>query len=458
MGRTTVCVLVSLLAGCAGVTDSDITPDACEGALVDERVNVPLECDQLGYLVKEAGREGGTEIILAAGSYFIDGDLVLKNDVILRGEEPGDPPVLQVTGELTALNAKIQDVIIDGSLDARQTELKRVYAIKGTVEDVEGSKLEFERLWAYGEVDLSEVTAHKKLVVEGWGRFSGVNGETGSVMLLGDSTVFDSQIPELTIRPETAGRDRVDVVIQETGIHGTLIAHGGTSGTVYVHLEDSEAEGVRIDNGVRAAAVEVEVLRSTLDGGSPAVIDLVDADNFTLMVTNSLVHGSNKLLTTSSSGDGLAEDADLLLHNNVFVGGNITFEQSPECGVSSQTQLSIRNNVFVDVKLNITLLLDQTLEASHNVLVDAKCQTCETVAGDECTHSAPRVALAFEDTEGTLAVSDAGFMALDVQNPEQSDLTLAAGSPAIDAGVPEWSDPDGSRSDIGLFGGPDALD
>ena len=458
MNRTTVCVLVCLLAGCAGETDPDITPDACEGALVDERVNVPLECDELGYLVKEAGRVGGTEIILAAGSYFIDGDLALKNDVILRGEEPGNPPLLQVSGELTALNATLQDVIIDGTLDARQTVLKRVYATKGTVEDVVGSKLEFERLWAYGEVDLADVTAHKKFVVEGWGRFSGILGESGSMMLLGDSTVFESQVADLTVRPETDGRDRVDVVIQETSIHGTLTAHGGTSGTVYVHLEDSEAHGVRIDNDVRAAAVEVEVLRSVLDGASPAVIDLVEGDNFTLVVTNSLITGANKLLTTATSGEGLAEDADLSLHNNVFIGGNINFEQAPECGVSSQTQLNIRNNVFVDVKLNLTLLLDQTLEASHNLLVDTTCRTCETVAGDECTHSAPRVDLEFEGTEGTLVASDAGFTDLNLSNPVASDLTLAAGSPAIDAGVPEWSDPDGSRSDIGLFGGPDALE
>jgi hypothetical protein len=34
------------------------------------------------------------------------------------------------------------------------------------------------------------------------------------------------------------------------------------------------------------------------------------------------------------------------------------------------------------------------------------------------------------------------------------DLTLGAGSPMIDAGEPTWFDLDGSRSDVGLFGGP----
>ncbi|MDP2313548.1 MAG: hypothetical protein Q8P41_11630 [Pseudomonadota bacterium] len=35
-----------------------------------------------------------------------------------------------------------------------------------------------------------------------------------------------------------------------------------------------------------------------------------------------------------------------------------------------------------------------------------------------------------------------------------SDLTLDQGSPMIDAGEPTWFDPDGSRSDVGVFGGP----
>ncbi|GDX79930.1 hypothetical protein LBMAG42_17410 [Deltaproteobacteria bacterium] len=34
------------------------------------------------------------------------------------------------------------------------------------------------------------------------------------------------------------------------------------------------------------------------------------------------------------------------------------------------------------------------------------------------------------------------------------DLTLGAGSPLIDAGYPAWDDTDGSRSDIGRYGGP----
>lgn len=40
-------------------------------------------------------------------------------------------------------------------------------------------------------------------------------------------------------------------------------------------------------------------------------------------------------------------------------------------------------------------------------------------------------------------------------DPEAGDFTLSPGSPAIDAGPADMLDPDGSRADLGAFGGPD---
>ncbi|HID10896.1 MAG TPA: hypothetical protein EYP17_06305 [Candidatus Latescibacteria bacterium] len=41
-------------------------------------------------------------------------------------------------------------------------------------------------------------------------------------------------------------------------------------------------------------------------------------------------------------------------------------------------------------------------------------------------------------------------------NPEVGDFHLREGSPRIDGGNPdpEYNDPDGSRNDIGIYGGP----
>jgi hypothetical protein len=41
-------------------------------------------------------------------------------------------------------------------------------------------------------------------------------------------------------------------------------------------------------------------------------------------------------------------------------------------------------------------------------------------------------------------------------NPEAGDFHLQAGSPAINSGAPDIKDPDGSRSDMGVYGGPGA--
>jgi len=449
-------MLLPLLTACATDSGSDVTPDACEGAMTDERVNVPFECDELGFLIKEAGKVGGTEIILAAGSYFIEGDLALKNDVHLRGEDPGDPPVIQVTGTFSALNALVEDLVVDGVVEARQSDLRRVTATSASLHDVVGSKLDFEQLSVTGELDLSDVSATEWLEVDGGGRLTRVVAKAGSVVVAGDSTLSGSRLPAVTIRPDTESRDRVDVAIQETTILGALVAHGGTSGSVYVHLDDSEARGLRVDNDVRAASLEIQVRRSVLQGDAAAVIDLSDADNYGLTVTNSLVYGDDELLATAADGLDLAETAALVFHNNVFVGGDMVFQQAPECGVASTASLDLRNNVFVDVTLDLVLLLDQRFTASHNLFVDSGCANCEILTGDECTHTAPRQNLDFLHAEGSLHPDDAGFEALDLDAPGDSDLHLSSSSVAVDAGVREWSDPDGTRSDIGLYGGQEA--
>lgn len=41
-------------------------------------------------------------------------------------------------------------------------------------------------------------------------------------------------------------------------------------------------------------------------------------------------------------------------------------------------------------------------------------------------------------------------------DPDNDDLRLGSESPCVDAGDPTLLDPDGSGSDIGAFGGPDA--
>ena len=55
-------------------------------------------------------------------------------------------------------------------------------------------------------------------------------------------------------------------------------------------------------------------------------------------------------------------------------------------------------------------------------------------------------------------VEDPRFMDISSPNWQSWDLTLHQDSPLIDAGDPALEDPDGSRSDIGAYGGPGAAD
>lgn len=57
--------------------------------------------------------------------------------------------------------------------------------------------------------------------------------------------------------------------------------------------------------------------------------------------------------------------------------------------------------------------------------------------------------------DGNVAV-DPMFVSMAGHNPARWDLHLQPGSPAIDAGDPALLDPDGTRSDMGLYGGPGA--
>lgn len=56
---------------------------------------------------------------------------------------------------------------------------------------------------------------------------------------------------------------------------------------------------------------------------------------------------------------------------------------------------------------------------------------------------------------GNLSVDPKFKSATDDGNPENDDYTLTGGSGCIDAGDPALTDPDGSRADLGVYGGPE---
>jgi len=442
-------LLVGLLVGCTGEDTTGITPDACAGAFFDLRVEVPGECANLGYLVKQAARETGIEIILAPGTYEVVGDLHLKNDTLMRGEDPADPPILVLDGEMSLRNSVLRDVVVEGKVSARQSEVVAVVSERFTVRDSRAESVEAGTVRAFEEVELVAVTAADKLEMEGHGVLVDVVAGSGSLVLTAATDISGSVLSSVDVRPETEGRDRVDVYLSQTVLDGVLTVRGGTGGTTYVSVEDIELGGVVIASSLLDAGVEVEIVRAILSGPD-ALVDLRDSDGAELAIRNSLLWSAGSLLVSDSGS--LPEDVEVSLHNNVLLGGSIRIEQEPVCGQKTTGLLSLRNNVFYD--LDIALALVQDLEVSHNLSWGATCEDCRRLVHDGCGPDRPPEDLVVLEAEGSLE-AEPGFEDLNHDDPSASDLHLVAGSPAIDAGVPEWSDPDGSRSDMGVYGGPE---
>jgi hypothetical protein len=131
--------------------------------------------------------------------------------------------------------------------------------------------------------------------------------------------------------------------------------------------------------------------------------------------------------------------SDLTL-SNVTVADNRSTGPD-DCGVevlsgeSAAVGLTLLNTVFADNAWTADVCLDGTLTATYS-----------SAWGD----AEPVI-----DTGGLPVawpglVVDPGFAGL----AEGYGYTLDAASPLLDAGDPALSDPDGSRSDIGAFGGP----
>jgi hypothetical protein len=245
----------------------------------------------------------------------------------------------------------------------------------------------------------------------------GVVVESGRLELLdsritNNSAALDGGGLAVLLDAELVGR-RVAV------LHNTALAGGGLnvrSGTV--HMTASVFAG-NLTAG---------------DGGAVAARRLVDvptSPGSTLTFENCTFDGHGNL--NDADGSQLAFGAAIYLRNS-------------ECPVGSETcfqsRLTVRNTLFsyqwaVDEPVVYTNATDRVLE--HNGY-HANLGRDDRYAWDMMgVRGEPDYVLRDE--------------ALPV---EQWDLRLQPGSAYIDAGDPDLLDPDGSRSDIGAFGGPDA--
>ena len=294
------------------------------------------------------------------------------------------------------------------------------------------------------------------------GRIANVVGDSpGSAVLT--SGVVDTTVTGLAI--ENAGNTSVKL---SQGTHDwtetQLIDVRGDEGGAF-HLTDggnlrlAQVQCTRCTSTVQGGAVFAQsgtslVISglSMIEGGSPEG-GAVYADGVGLVITNSrfcaVAADNGALITTSSQIQSL---------NNIF--RNLPIETSIFDGQGGD--LEVVNNTFVDNEGPIMTGLFTTLDFVNNAMVNVTDLNAGQAPGELSfgynlffdnmnTHYSPEL----QAGESDLVDVEPGFAEAFLSDPTNCaiDPTPADGSALIDAGDPSILDSNGTRSDIGAFGG-----
>jgi len=143
-------------------------------------------------------------------------------------------------------------------------------------------------------------------------------------------------------------------------------------------------------------------------------------------------------------------NVDAEITNNIFyreVGAyNYMFVFTQESG----HRTIVQNNVFWRLQdCAQSIVFDNAVEFSNNIVVNSECSVRYH------SFTTPEASYNLLYNPESVDVFDGDVFATPrFVDPTRGDFTLDPLSPAIDAGDPAISDPDGSRSDMGAFGGP----
>jgi len=287
-------------------------------------------------------------------------------------------------------------------------------------------------------------------------------------------------------------------------------APGGA--TVYVDWSAARFEQVSITSNTAARGAGIRVDDCPSSGPYPTLQGVVISDNWaagdggglytdsgSALLIDVLIHGNHAegdgggiavgdwyvfsevwmqntaLVGNSAGGRGGGLSMELYSScdmDNVVVGGNTAGEDGGGAAVVNSSRLTARNSAFVGNHAvgeggGIWTDLACTFDSTGNVLAGNEAGGGGGVAANDSV-----VVMAYTDTFGNtpddfIGVADpsgsGGNVSVEPQlldlsgaDPLDWNLHLEPTSPLVDTGDPAAFDPDGSRSDVGVYGGPGA--
>lgn len=281
---------------------------------------------------------------------------------------------------------------------------------------------------------------------------------------------------------------------------GETIIDGGGAGTVVevlgrgeVTLRDltltgggGDPGGALLSNGADVALESVEVVENDateatiyLEDGSLTITDTTVARNVAVMVDGVMTQDADLTVTRTTFAENSADwdpdaayvvlhlgSGDLEMYNSLFYGhahmGYAIFSNADSVFIANTvfdldqliaavgtgdyfgtayTAITLQNDIITTEAADVKGVVGTprgSLDLEYTLFDGVTYATCvgsctESPSGTGCLEAAPR----FEDAEA-------------------GDYHLDALSPAVDAGNPAsaWNDADGSRNDLGIYGGP----
>ena len=248
-------------------------------------------------------------------------------------------------------------------------------------------------------------------------------------------------------------RNDVGPTLRGVSITTNVAARHG--GGVYIDDADVFLADVRIEGNTAHEGAGVYVAAFT--GDSDAILADVR------IVENTATEGGGGVYVESSASVLLANT--LLVGNDALEGGGLMLDESARAEVVNTV---VAANTVSRVGGGVRLRTEAALSATNSIFWANSADRGGAVHGDNAhvtlshcnawSNTPEDYYAMYEPTGwyGNLSV-EPGFLDTTSSSSADWDLHLDASSPLVDTGSPILTDPDGSRSDIGAYGGPGAV-